>query len=170
MSKAIHYIGLAVGVAVVALLVWLMLKIERKPSEPSDVVRYDTVVVVRTDTVRVRDYAIRYVHHYDTLVVNDTVYIRDEPQRYEFDSVGVYRLEVEAVKMYGYSLDICRVDTFTRYIPTSPAEPKKRAKAGQSVVVGLQVGYGLGVQPSTMQARFEPYIGVGVTYGFGITF
>ena len=101
--------------------------------------------------------------------VNDTVYVADIPRVYT-DSTADYALNVRAVKMYDYRLDIFRVDTITRYIQEKPAEPKKRGKMGQSVVVGLQFGYGLGVQPATMQARFEPYIGIGITYGFGFTF
>ena len=106
---------------------------------------------------------------YDTIVVNDTVYVADIPRVYT-DSTADYALNVRAVKMYDYRLDIFRVDTITRYIQENPTEPKKRGKLGQSVVIGLQAGYGLGVQPTTMQARFEPYIGIGITYGFGFTF
>lgn len=168
MSSVTRYIGTAVGVAVVAFLCWLMFHVEHTPTEPQRV-EIDTIFTVKRDTVHIEKDIVKHVFHYDTVVVNDTVYIRDVPQEY-IDSADGYRLRINAVKLYDYALDIYKVDTFTRYIEKKPAETKKRAKFGNSLVVGLQVGYGLGVQPSTMQARFEPYIGVGVSYGFGITF
>ena len=133
----------------------------------TDVVHTDTIHTIRVDTIRVERTFTDYI--YDTIVVNDTVYIADIPRVYT-DSTADYALNVRAVKMYDYRLDIFRVDTIIRYIQEKPTEPKKRGKMGQSVVIGLQVGYGLGVQPTTMQARFEPYIGIGITYGFGFTF
>ena len=133
----------------------------------TDVVHTDTIQTVRVDTIRVERTFTDYI--YDTIVVNDTVYVADIPRVYT-DSTADYALNVRAVKMYDYRLDIFRVDTITRYIQEKPTEPKKRGKLGQSVVIGLQAGYGLGVQPTTMQARFEPYIGIGITYGFGFTF
>lgn len=133
----------------------------------TEVVHTDTIQTIRVDTIRVERVFTDYV--YDTIVINDTVYIADIPRLYT-DSTADYALNVRAVKMYDYRLDIFRVDTITRYIQEKPAEPKKRGKFGQSVVIGLQAGYGLGVQPTTMQAMFEPYIGIGITYGFGITF
>lgn len=133
----------------------------------TDVVHTDTIQTIRVDTIRVERTFTDYV--YDTIVVNDTVYVADIPRVYT-DSTADYALNVRAVKMYDYRLDIFRVDTITRYMQEKPTEPKKRGKMGQSVVIGLQAGYGFGVQPSTMQARFEPYIGIGITYGFGFTF
>lgn len=132
-----------------------------------EVVHTDTIQTIRVDTIRVERTFTDYI--YDTIVINDTVYIADIPRLYT-DSTADYALNVRAVKMYDYRLDIFRVDTITRYIQEKPAEPKKRGKFGQSIVIGLQAGYGLGVQPATMQAVFEPYIGIGITYGFGITF
>ena len=133
----------------------------------TEVVHTDTIQTIRVDTIRVERTFTNHI--YDTIVVNDTVYIADIPRVYT-DSTADYALNVHAVKMYDYSLDIFRVDTITRYMQEKPTEPKKRGKMGQSVVIGLQLGYGLGVQPSTMQARFESYIGIGISYGFGFTF
>ena len=137
---------------------------ERKGTE---VVHTDTIQTIRVDTIRVERTFTDYI--YDTIIVNDTVYVADIPRVYT-DSTADYALNVRAVKMYDYRLDIFRVDTITRYMQEKPTEPKKRGKMGQSVVIGLQFGYGLGVQPATMQARFEPYIGIGISYGFGFTF
>lgn len=133
----------------------------------TEVIHTDTIQTIRVDTIRVERTFTDYV--YDTIVVNDTLYIADIPRVYT-DSTADYALNVRAVKMYDYRLDIFRVDTITRYIQEKPTEQKKRGKFGQSVVIGLQAGYGLSVQPTTMQARFEPYIGIGITYGFGFTF
>ncbi len=159
----------AVGIAILLLLVWLLGFTARRTdrqTEPTEQVRYDTIVVTRHDTIREHRTIRQTAYHYDTIVLHDTVYIADIPQDY-VDSTVDYRLRVQAVKMYDYSLDIYRTDTFTRYVPQETTRAKKRGRWGQSVVVGLQAGYGLGVQPTTMQAAFQPYIGIGLTYGFG---
>ena len=132
-------------------------------------VQYDTIVVVERDTMIIRERVKQCQYHYDTIMLHDTVYVADVPQVYT-DSTPDYRLAVNAVKMYDYSLDIYRADTFTRYVPQVPSVSTKQSRRGlfgQSIVVGLQVGYGLCVHPSTMHARFEPYVGVGITYGWG---
>lgn len=167
----VKIVRIAVGVAVLLLLVWLLgytAKRTNNTSQPLEVVRYDTIVVVRHDTIRSTRTILQETYKYDTIMLRDTVFIADIPQNY-VDSTTDYRLEVNAVKMYDYRLDIYRADTFTRYVPQVPTERTETSRRGfgQSIVVGLQVGYGLGVQPATMQARFEPYVGIGITYGWG---
>lgn len=166
MSKALQYI-LLLSVFVSVFLCGYGFRGCTHECNGTEVVRTDTIQTIRVDTIRVERTFTNHI--YDTVIVNDTVYIADIPRVYT-DSTTDYALNVRAVKLYDYRLDIFRVDTITRYIQEKPAEPKKRCKAGQSVVIGLQAGYGLGVQPATMQARFEPYVGIGITYGFGFTF
>lgn len=166
MSKAWQYI-LLFSVSVFVFLCGYGFHSCTHECKGTEVVHTDTIQTIRVDTIRVERTFTDYI--YDTIVINDTVYVADIPRVYK-DSTADYALNVRAVKMYDYRLDIFRVDTITRYIQEKPAEPKKRGKFGHSVVIGLQAGYGLGVQPATMQARFEPYIGIGITYGFGFTF
>lgn len=166
MSKAWQYI-LFISVSVFVFLCGYGFRGCTHECKEAEVVHTDTIQTIRVDTIRVERTFTDYI--YDTIVVNDTVYVADIPRVYT-DSTADYALNVRAVKMYDYRLDIFRVDTIIRYIQEKPTEPKKRGKWGQSVVIGLQVGYGLGVHPATMQARFEPYIGIGITYGFGFTF
>lgn len=165
-------VRITVGLAVLLLLVWLLGFTARRTANsptPTEPVRYDTVVVVKNDTIRSTRTILQETYKYDTIVLRDTVFIADFPQNY-VDSTPDYRIDIRAVKLYGYDLDIYKADTLTRYVPQIPAEDKKysrKGRFGQSIVVGLQAGYGLGVQPSTMQARFEPYVGIGITYGWG---
>ena len=166
MSKAWQYI-LLISVSVFVFLCGSGLHGCTHKCKGPEVVHTDTIQTIRVDTIRVERVFTNNI--YDTIVVNDTVYVADIPSVYT-DSNADYALNVRAVKMYDYRLDIFRVDTITKYIQEKPTEPKKRGKFGQSVVIGLQAGYGLGVQPKTMQAMFEPYIGIGITYGFGFTF
>lgn len=167
----IHIIRLLVCVFIVLLLAWVLgftaRRTENSPT-PAEAVRYDTIVVVEHDTIRSTRTILQETYKYDTIILRDTVFIADIPQNY-VDSTTDYRLEVNAVKMYDYRLSIYKTDTFTRYVPQVPSERTETSRRGfgQSIVVGLQVGYGLGVQPATMQARFEPYVGIGITYGWG---
>ena len=166
MSKSWQYI-LLISVSVFSFLCGYGCHGCTHESKGTEVVHTDTIQTIRVDTIRVERTFTNHI--YDTVIVNDTVYVADIPRVYT-DSTADYALNVRAVKMYDYRLDIFRVDTITRYIQEKPTETKKSGKIGQSVVIGLQAGYGLGVQPTTMQARFEPYIGIGITYGFGFTF
>lgn len=174
MANVTKYIGYVVGVAVVAFLAWLVFRVERHTGDTDEVVqvvRYDTIRVVHRDTLRQTRVVQQERHHYDTVVIRDTVYIADTPQLYE-DSTEEYRLRVQAVKMYDYSLELFRVDSCTTIVPIVQETAKKRhsrAKMGQCVTIGLQIGYGMGIQPATMRVNFEPYVGVGITYGFGVT-
>ena len=167
----VKIVRIAVGVAIFLLLVWLLgftaRRTESSPT-PAEIVRYDTLVVVQHDTIRSTRTILQETYKYDTIMLRDTVYIADIPQNY-VDSTTDYRLEVNAVKMYDYSISIYKTETCTHYVPQVPTERTETSRMGfgQSIVVGLQVGYGLGVQPATMQARFEPYVGIGITYGWG---
>ena len=167
----VKILRIAVGVAILLLLVWLLgftaRRTENAP-QPTEVVRYDTVVVVKHDTIHSIRTILQETYKYDTIVLRDTVFVADIPQNY-VDSTPDYRIDIRAVKLYGYNLDIYKTSTNTQVLPREPQTPNKqrRGRFGQSIVVGLQAGYGLGVQPATMQARFEPYVGIGITYGWG---
>ena len=170
-SSLIKILRVVVGVAVLLLLVWLLgftaRRTESSPT-PAEVVRYDTIVVVKHDTIRSVRTILQETYKYDTVMLRDTVFIADIPQNY-VDSTTDYRIDIRAVKLYGYDLDIYKTSTNTQVLPREPqtAGKERKGRFGQSIVVGLQAGYGLGVQPATMQARFEPYVGIGITYGWG---
>lgn len=167
----VKILRIVAGVVICLLLVWLLgftaRRTENNPT-PAEVIRYDTIVVVQRDTIRSTRTILQETYKYDTVVRHDTVFIADFPQNY-VDSTTDYRIDIRAVKLYGYDLDIYKTSTNTQVLPREPqtASKQRRGRFGQSVVIGLQAGYGLGVQPSTMQARFEPYVGIGITYGWG---
>lgn len=167
----VKILRIVAGIVICLLLVWLLgftaRRTENSPA-PAEVIRYDTVVVVRHDTIRSTRTIVQETYKYDTVVLRDTVFIADIPQNY-VDSTPDYRIDIRAVKLYGYDLDIYKTSTNTQVLPREPqtASKQRRGRFGQSVVIGLQAGYGLGVQPATMQARFEPYVGIGITYGWG---
>ena len=168
LNKIVRYV---IGIALVLLFVWLLgYCSNRQDKTPAVEVRYDTITILQHDTVHITRCIKQERYHYDTLLLHDTVYIRDTPQLYS-DSTPRYKLDIRAVKLYDYALDIYQTDTLTQYVPqtadNTTSSTNRKGRFGQSVVVGLQVGYGIGVQPSTMQAAFQPYIGIGITYGFG---
>ena len=121
--------------------------------------------IVQTDTISYTKIIKQDRYHYDTIMLRDTVWIADIPQVYS-DSTDTYKIDINAVKLYDYNLDIYRVDTFIKEIEKVPQIERKGGWCW-SVNAGLQVGYGLNVNPHNMQANFSPYIGVGVSLGFG---
>ena len=121
--------------------------------------------IVQTDTISHTKIIKQDRYHYDTIMIRDTVWIADIPQNYT-DSCEDYKIDINAVKLYDYSLDIYRVDTFIKEIEKVPQIKRKKAW-GWTINAGLQIGYGLNVNPSNMQANFSPYIGIGIGIGFG---
>lgn len=115
-------------------------------------------VIIKTDTIKtieikeIRDtvysYNIKWKDKlvYDTLIINDTVYLKDEPKHF-VDSTEHYKLDIEAVKLYGYNLDIYDTDTVW-------VEKEK-------IIIEKEI-----IKYNFWKNRFIPYVGVGVQYGF----
>lgn len=136
---------------------WLLnnKKVPQK-QEKEVIVKYDTIEV--TKTIDHTKYVYDTIVVWDTIVKDSVVYVKDEPKVYS-DSTADYRLDITATKLYDYKLDIYEKET--TIIP-----PENKVKWGQSVVIGISGGYGVSI---TQQPAFSPFIGISVTYGFGIT-
>lgn len=119
-----------------------------------------------TDTVTISKFINHNIYKYDTIIINDTVYIKDNPQVYS-DSTEQYSIEINAVKLYDYRLDIYRSDTVYREKIIMPSERTKKGSMGQFIGVGIGANYGLCINPYNMQASFQPSIGIGIVYGWG---
>ena len=135
-------------------------------SKENDVkIETDTIYITKVDTIHHTKYINHTNYVYDTIVINDTVYIADIPQVYS-DSCSDYKIDINAVKLYDYSLDIFRVDTFIQ-VKEKVSQIERKRGFGWNIGASLQVGYGLNINPSNMQANFSPYIGVGISVGWG---
>ncbi len=134
----------------------------KSPQIETIVVR-DTIV--QKDTISFTKIIKQEKYHYDTIVVNDTVYIRDIPQTYT-DSCEDYKIDINAVKLYDYNLDIYKVDTFIQ-VKEKVSQIERKRGFGWSINAGIQIGYGANINPSNMRVNFSPYIGFGVGIGFG---
>lgn len=141
----------------------LVYHFNKKSPQIETIVVRDTIV--KTDTITFTKIINQDKYHYDTIVVNDTVYIRDIPQTYT-DSCEDYKIDINAVKLYDYTLDIYRVDTFIK-IQEKVSQIEKKRGFCWSINAGLQVGYGVNINPSNMQANFTPYVGLGLNIGWG---
>lgn len=122
----------------------------------------DTVVVRDTMTYFKTDFKTKYV--YDTVVINDTVWIKDEPVVYT-DSTDSYKIDINAVKLYDYDLSIYRKDTVFREIERTTKSEHKRFC--HSVGVGFQAGVGACYNVFDKNIAVGPYFGVGITYQWG---
>ena len=71
--------------------------------------------IVQTDTISYTKIIKQDRYHYDTIMIRDTVWIADIPQNYT-DSCEDFKIDINAVKLYDYSLEIYRVDTFIKEI------------------------------------------------------
>jgi len=161
MSSQLRYILYGVALCVVGGLSFLVGRItHRIPEIKSESVRVDTLFVRDTITcerpvytrVTVRD-TIPYIVR-DTIVARDTVFLPREVKVYED---GRYRAEVS-----GYEPSLDRIDIFVQErVVTKNVTKVVKVKRNARWGVGLQVGYGMTVQPSP---ELRPYIGVGVSY------
>lgn len=122
-----------------------------------EVIKKDTITdVIRDfDTVYVEKTKYKDKYRYDTVMVENKVYVRDTISKYDFKEKD-YDLSVYAVKLDRYKLDIHAKDTVT-YTKTeikTVVKPKKNL-----ISVGIIGGYGYGFNSK----RVEPFIGAGIT-------
>lgn len=141
----------------------LVYHFNKKSPQIETIVVRDTII--HTDTISFTKIIRQDRFHYDTIILRDTVWIADIPKTYT-DSCEDYKIDINAVKLYDYSLSIYRVDTFIKEIE-KVSQIERKGGFCWSFNVGLQVGYGLNVNPYNMRAGFSPYIGVGGSVGFG---
>lgn len=122
-----------------------------------EVVKNDTVIdfIRNYDTVYIEKTKYKDRYHYDTVMVENNVYVRDTIKEYDFNEKD-YDLSVYAVKLDKYKLDIHAKDTitFTKTEIKTVVKPKKNL-----ISVGIIGGYGYGFNSK----RVEPFIGAGIT-------
>lgn len=149
---------LLLGAAMAALLLW---KYCASPSVVvREVVRADTVTLVRVDTVVIeRPVPVRVVEQRtDTLTVyrgTDTVRVPVPISQYQFRD-SLYTLDVS-----GYSVSIDRLEVYPRTIYKTIANTVERTIMDKKRWgLGIQAGYGYNFGAN----KPGPYIGIGVQY------
>lgn len=98
------------------------------------IIKRDTVINYKysTDTIFITKEKIKY----DTIVVDNIVYIKDIPQTYEIDSTD-YNLKINATKLYWYQLDIHHQETIPVYDKVETiVKNKKQSPFGVSLFLG----------------------------------
>ena len=127
----------------------------------------DTVYSHYIDTITITNTVIKtkVVNLYDTLILRDTI-LFSEAKEY-CDSLS---------EIYFHGID-AEIDSVKHFIPkdtviitnqTTVTLPAPKVMWGKSFNIGLQGGYGLTVLPDG-SVRGVPYIGIGGSIGFGIT-
>ena len=122
----------------------------------TEVIKRDTIINWNYSTDTVFADKIKYKNKivYDTIVKNNTVYVKDSAVIHR-DSTENYTIDISAVKLDWYKLDITHKDTVT-YIQTvnnTIYKPKKN-----KIAIGVQGGYGYVFKSK----QLEPYIGLGI--------
>ena len=113
----------------------------------------DTIIKWKydTDTIYMTNTKIKY----ETKVINDTVWIKDEPIT-TTDSTSNYVIDINAVKLNWYRLRMMKNDTIT--INTTTVKTISSPKSGFYYGVGVGAGYGF--------INRKPDIFVGFTIGY----
>lgn len=130
----------------------------------TEVVKKDTVVTFKKDfdTVYISQTKYNDIYHFDTIHVKDKVtnvekvYIQDTIKNYSFNEKD-YDLDINAVKLDNYKLDIHKKDTvrYTETVYQTIYKPKKNL-----ITIGLNVGYGY----TFKSKQLEPFIGLGINF------
>ena len=122
----------------------------------TEVIKRDTIINWNYSTDTVFADKIKYKNKivYDTIVKNNTVYVKDSAVIHR-DSTENYTIDISAVKLDWYKLDITHKDTVTyiQTVNTVTYKPKKN-----KIAIGVQGGYGYGFK----SRQLEPYIGLGI--------
>lgn len=111
-------------------------------TSPERVVEYihirDTIIQWKYDTDTV--YMTNTRVEYETKVINDTVWINDEPVT-TTDSTSNYVIDINAVKLNWYRLRMMKNDTIT--INTTTLKTISSPKSGFYYGLGVGAGYGI---------------------------
>lgn len=113
---------------------------------------FDTVYVAKTKYNDIYHYDT--LHHFDTITRQEKVYIHDTLHNYTFNE-NDYDLDINAVRLDNYKLDIHARDTITQTKTVNTVTYKPRSNKPQ---IGLYGGLGYDVNGKT----FGPEIGIGV--------
>lgn len=122
----------------------------------TEVIKRDTIINIKKDfdTVFVSNTKYKDIYHYDTILNNNIVYVKDTIHNYAFKEKD-YDLDINAVRLDNYKLDIHTKDTikYTETVYQTIYKPKKN-----KIAIGVQGGYGYGFKSK----QLEPYIGLGI--------
>ena len=162
---------LLVGIGGFLLYDYKVAQIEEKYI-PEPVIQYDTII---RDSIQIQEKVkLKYVTKYDTAIYikhdtfMDTVYVQLPINHYQYRDTGgtdssKYNI---GINYSGYKASLDSVWFNYSYIPQTIVKTKKNGW-GQFVGVGLQVGVGPSINARDGTFVTGPYVGVGVTYGFG---
>lgn len=122
----------------------------------TEVIKRDTIVNIKKDfdTVFVSHTKYKDIYHYDTIHHNDIVYVKDTVHNYAFKEKD-YNLDINAVRLENYKLDIHTKDTVTYVQTINTVTYKPRSNKPQ---IGVFGGLGYDIKGKT----FGPEIGIGV--------
>lgn len=156
MNKWGKIIFVALSLLLMITTISLILSHSGKTS-PERVVEYihkrDTVIKWKYDSDTV--YMTNTRTKYETKVINDTVWIKNEPFT-TTDSTSNYVIDINAVKLNWYRLRMMKNDTIT--INTTTVKNINTPKSGFYYGIGVGVGYGF--------INRKPDIFVGLTIGY----
>lgn len=137
-------LNIILGTLLVVSIVIILLQHFNAPDvTQTPLVHTDTITIVKHDTVKYTEVIKQEKWHYDTTVIRDTVYIKDEPRMYTFNNPD-YSLNINTVKLYDYDLEIYRKDSIV-YVDKIVEVQKKDSwwKNRFVITAGVGVQYGL---------------------------
>ena len=177
-KEKIKTISIYVLSAIIIIILFCILhnEISSRNIEPQIITVHDTTIVTQ-ERIKEKE-KVKYVTNTDTffvyqntidsLFIKDTVYIQIpiEHKQYTDTFTTDTTKTILDIKYSGYKASLDGI-----YVQSSFTQ-KERIKVkhtgfGQFVGIGVHVGYGANINPINKTLQPAPYIGVGITYGWG---
>lgn len=169
-NNVLKTIFITIIILVIFLIGWFCSKkyyyVPINPVEIHDTIKIDSVrIVEKTKIVDKSVFDTTYIWKYDT--ITDTIKLEIPIEHKEYiDTLRTDTSEIDLrIKYSGFKTSLDEIDITNHYYVKQPVKTNK-IKVGQSITLGVQTGYGVTL---TDQPQFSPYIGLGITYGLGIT-
>lgn len=173
-KEKLKTIGIWNLLAVIVVLIFCIVhnEISSRNLEPQIITVHDTTIITKEE-IKEKE-KIKRVVEYDTFFIKETDTIRDtfyvslpiEHKQYRDTFTTDTSRTILDIKYSGYKAQLDGLYVESHY-KTRETVKIKHTGFGQFVGVGLQVGYGASINPIDKTFNPGPYIGVGVTYGWG---
>lgn len=116
-------------------------------------IKKDTTIIVKENYKFCNIPTPVFYETHDTLMIQDTVYIKDVPEEYVYNEED-YDLTISATHLYGYELDIHKEVPFS----WNDTQTTVRTTKNKVLNFGPQIGFGYGV----FNKKPDLYVGFGL--------
>ena len=142
-----------------------------KKYNKQQIVEIKDTIVIDKEIIKYKE-KLKYITNYDTIIKLDTikdsvlVYIPIEHKQYKDTFITDTSKTYLSIDYSGYKASIDNISFYSNY-NIKPIEKNKTKGFGQFIGLSINVGYGIGLNYNDKSFNNSPYIGIGISYGWG---